>query len=635
MNLQRCQNGHYYDGDRYASCPHCEYVKTEPASIQMSIAENNGITMPFSENRDEDVFEDDIPAELPSELSFFKLTEKLGTGSTGTVYRLEQKQAYAVKVIPRCSEQTSDRAKHEYDVAKELMDDRHFPNYYGMYQTDSHIFLLQDVERSWKEYTKQNPVTLEKVVSILKDVLLAMIAMHKKGLSHMDVKPDNIFVDSYDRGRLGDFSHSVRMNKGQRHTTVIGTDRFVAPEIILGQEYSGKEDMYSFGITMYMILTGGKCPYDYTGRIPACRRREDQILGDEQVPEALLCVIQKATAFDPGDRYVNLYEMLGDYMDAAEGMDQYLIAIPVKPLWESYQTDRTNGTVDPYGQQGTRVDEVFFGAFTDRSVRGDDYGIVEIAMYEEKYKETILGQIRDEFNTLFKEKTFHKANVRENQEITVRLSSREVDIEDDTVTLTWNGDGLLFTFDYYVPEDYRKKRIPFTADVYFDGVPATKLKFYVDVVSDGSEGRSKGPGECSDFQRSDVKRAFMSYASQDRNRVTAILQGIKKARPDMDVFFDVETLRSGQNWENALYAELLDRDILFLCWSHFALASAWVEKEWRFMLRKKGIDAIEPIPMEDPRFCPPPEELKEKHFNDLQVQYRKVAEPLRDDDWGW
>lgn len=514
MNLQRCQNGHYYDGDRYASCPHCEYVKTEPASIQMSIAENNGITMPFSENRDEDVFEDDIPAELPSELSFFKLTEKLGTGSTGTVYRLEQKQAYAVKVIPRCSEQTSDRAKHEYDVAKELMDDRHFPNYYGMYQTDSHIFLLQDVERSWKEYTKQNPVTLEKVVSILKDVLLAMIAMHKKGLSHMDVKPDNIFVDSYDRGRLGDFSHSVRMNKGQRHTTVIGTDRFVAPEIILGQEYSGKEDMYSFGITMYMILTGGKCPYDYTGRIPACRRRE-------------------------------------------------------------------------------------------------------------------------EFNALFKEKTFHKANVRENQEVTVRLSSREVDIEDDTVTLTWDGDGLLFTFDYYVPEDYRKNRIPFIADVYFDGVPATKLKFYVDVVSDGSEGRSKGPGECSDFQRSDVKRAFMSYASQDRNRVTAILQGIKKARPDMDVFFDVETLRSGQNWENALYAELLDRDILFLCWSHFALASAWVEKEWRFMLRKKGIDAIEPIPMEDPRFCPPPEELKEKHFNDLQVQYRKVAEPLKDDDWEW
>ncbi len=251
-------------------------------------------------------------------------------------------------------------------------------------------------------------------------------------------------------------------------------------------------------------------------------------------------------------------------MDAAEGMDRYLIAIPVKPLWESYQTDRTNGTVDPYGQQGTRVDEVFFSAFTDRSVRGDDYGIVEIAMYEEKYKETILEQIRDEFNALFKEKTFHKANVRENQEVTVRLSSREVDIEDDTVTLTWDGDGLLFTFDYYVPEDYRKNRIPFIADVYFDGVPATKLKFYVDVVSDGSEGRSKGPGECSDFQRSDVKRAFMSYASQDRNRVTAILQGIKKARPDMDVFFDVETLRSGQNWENALYAELLDRDILFL-----------------------------------------------------------------------
>lgn len=696
MKLERCPNGHFYDSDRYIQCPHCSRNNYEEGVVKTSgnIAGDRTVTIPDSclegehveqsgKDADKEIREDFHP-ELPPELSFFRLAEKLGSGRTGTVYRIEQKKEYAVKVISRCEEKSDAAAKHEFMIAEELSDDRHFPAYYGMYQTESHIFLVQDIEKSWREYTRQHSLNLEDAVVILKDILLAVIAMHKKGYLHMDIKPDNIFVDSNRRGRLGDFSHSVKMMKGQVHKTIIGTDRFIAPEILLGKEYSGKEDMYSLGITMYMILTGGKYPYDYTDREKAYRGREDQFISDLQVPETLMRVIKKATAFDPEDRYVNLYEMLGDYMDAVEGLDRYLITVPVLPVEEGYETNGTEPDYlsvplpasgekksgceeNPYlydipcdcsvvlrhdmnpqvkrmdadtmqnysGYSGTRVDEVCFSAFTDQSVRGDNYGIVEIAMYVESCRKQILEQIREEFQH-FKEKIFHKTSVRENQEITVVLSSKEVDIEDDRMTMKWNGESLLFTFDYYVPEDYSKNRIPFTADVYFDGVPATKLKFYVDVVNceDGKCIRMNHQ-ECSEFQRNDVKSAFLSYASQDRNRVTAILQGIQKARPDMDVFFDVETLRSGQNWEKMLYTELLQRDVLFLCWSHFAQASVWVEKEWRFMLTKKGVQAIEPIPMEDPQFCPPPEELKEKHFNDLLVQYRKVAEPLKEDDWEW
>lgn len=57
------------------------------------------------------------------------------------------------------------------------------------------------------------------------------------------------------------------------------------------------------------------------------------------------------------------------------------------------------------------------------------------------------------------------------------------------------------------------------------------------------------------------------------------------------------------------------RDILFLCWSHFARQSKWVNAEWRYAFEKKGIDSIEPVPIESPAVCPP-EELRKKHFND-------------------
>ena len=90
----------------------------------------------------------------------------------------------------------------------------------------------------------------------------------------------------------------------------------------------------------------------------------------------------------------------------------------------------------------------------------------------------------------------------------------------------------------------------------------------------------------------------------------------KSIRPDLDIFFDVESLRSGEDWEQKLYSAISARDLLYLCWSHFARESRWVEAEWRYALKTKGPDAIEPIPLEMPDECPPPEELRQKHFSD-------------------
>ena len=87
----------------------------------------------------------------------------------------------------------------------------------------------------------------------------------------------------------------------------------------------------------------------------------------------------------------------------------------------------------------------------------------------------------------------------------------------------------------------------------------------------------------------------------------------------MDIFFDIENLRSGDDWESVLRKEIENRDILYLCWSHNAKQSKWVDAEWRYALLCKGIDSIEPIPIEQPEICPPPEELKKLHFNDKML----------------
>ena len=129
-----------------------------------------------------------------------------------------------------------------------------------------------------------------------------------------------------------------------------------------------------------------------------------------------------------------------------------------------------------------------------------------------------------------------------------------------------------------------------------------------------------------DVERNDVTSAFVSYASKDRDRVAAIVQGMKKARPDLDVFFDVESLRSGQKWKETLQNEINKSSVLFLCWSRSAKESEWVDFEWRYALEKKGEDFIDPIPIEPPEFCPPPVELQQKHFNDRMIYVIKALE---------
>lgn len=119
------------------------------------------------------------------------------------------------------------------------------------------------------------------------------------------------------------------------------------------------------------------------------------------------------------------------------------------------------------------------------------------------------------------------------------------------------------------------------------------------------------------------RKAFASYASEDRDQVLARIQGIQKAAPSLEVFLDVVRLRSGQYWEQELWKEIPASDIFYLFWSRNAKASAWVEKEWRCAYQAKGLDFIDPIPIEAPEKAPPPPELAAKHFNDPFLAYMR------------
>lgn len=267
---------------------------------------------------------------------------------------------------------------------------------------------------------------------------------------------------------------------------------------------------------------------------------------------------------------------------------------------------------DPFFRSIPRpeISKVYFSAVAPKVFIKDEYTMIHLVMYEKAFR-SIVNEITADYETDVKETRSGMLKVTEEARVRVVLSSPDVEIEDCEEEKIWQGEYLVFGFAVELPGNYAKKQILFTAAVYINDIIATKLKF---IVKCSSWRKQKIMAD-----REDVLSAFVSYASQDRNRVARIIQGMRKARPDMDIFFDIENLRSGESWQNTLQTEIDRRDILFLCWSHFAKQSKWVDTEWRYAFNQKGADGIEPIPLESPSVCPPPEELSKKHFNDKML----------------
>lgn len=253
------------------------------------------------------------------------------------------------------------------------------------------------------------------------------------------------------------------------------------------------------------------------------------------------------------------------------------------------------------------LDKVQFSAVAPKTFVKGDYSVIEILMYEETFRHVVQEAI-DNVDDPVKETKSGFLTAEREAKITVMISSPDFEIEDNTESQIWKGGYLNFSFAVEVPEQYKKRQILFVASVYINDIIATRLKFVA---------KCKSLIEQKiEVTREDVLSAFVSYASQDRNRVAMIIQGMKKARPDMDIFFDVDSLRSGDDWEEALWREIDKRDVLFLCWSKYVRDSKWVDAEWRYAFKNKGPDSIEPVPIDPPGSCPPPDELSRKHFND-------------------
>ena len=103
----------------------------------------------------------------------------------------------------------------------------------------------------------------DTVTGIFMEIAHALHYLHENGIVHRDIKPDNVLLDQTLRCKLCDFGLArygdTLTDNDALPMTICGTDEFMAPEVIFGEPYDCRADVYSFGLLMAEVLCK-RCP---------------------------------------------------------------------------------------------------------------------------------------------------------------------------------------------------------------------------------------------------------------------------------------------------------------------------------------------------------------------------------------
>ncbi|MCB0169092.1 MAG: protein kinase, partial [Anaerolineae bacterium] len=193
---------------------------------------------------------------------------KIGTSRLGTLLKatdMQLKHTVAVKILsPALSEQTLKRFTRQ---ARQLIDlDQ--PQVVKVYEVGSEANYTFIVEEFVTDPTLQDlltadtqPLSVDQSLDIALDITLALEYIHSRGVTHGNLKPENIFLTEHGV-KLGGIGLG-RLEEGRNlleapllHLTAA----YLAPEQILGQPVDARTDLYALGVVLYQLFTG-QLPY--------------------------------------------------------------------------------------------------------------------------------------------------------------------------------------------------------------------------------------------------------------------------------------------------------------------------------------------------------------------------------------
>jgi serine/threonine protein kinase len=291
----------------------------------------------------------------------YELRGVLGRGGMAEVrdgWDIRLDRPVAVKLLyPVFTTQPDNRMRFEVEArAAAALNHPHIVSIHdsGEHAGMPYIVMERLSELTLADVIARGPLPQPQVRSILDEVLSALSAAHAAGILHRDIKPANILFSPSGHAKVADFG--IAKSAASAHTVtgqIVGTMAYLSPDRIAGRPASVADDLYAVGAVGYEALAGRRAfPQENLAELaraisdgappPLRGLRPD-------VDPALVAVIERAMARDPGWRFGSADEMRGALTGPA--------ATPVRPATRVLAAplpDPTTMVVAPTRNRSTR-----------------------------------------------------------------------------------------------------------------------------------------------------------------------------------------------------------------------------------------------------------------------------------------
>ena len=247
--------------------------------------------------------------------------EELGAGAGSRVFlvrREEDSREYALKVAQVGSGRTRcylDQARNEFRVAG-MLDHPSLVRFHCL-ETDAGWFSKPTTVKLLAEYVPGRtmdllpPQSVDRLTHVFAQVASAVAHMHRRGVVHADLKPNNLILGTGSNVKVIDYG--VSQPPGQQREPLHTTPEFMAPETTTRRLLNEKTDIYSFGATMYRLTTFRLPPSTLNAAVLGERgfERQYRTAGalNPQVPPALSELIRACMRFEPKRRPASMKDV--------------------------------------------------------------------------------------------------------------------------------------------------------------------------------------------------------------------------------------------------------------------------------------------------------------------------------------
>ncbi|MCU0673274.1 MAG: serine/threonine protein kinase [Myxococcota bacterium] len=283
-------------------------------------------------------------------LDGYTLSERIGAGATGVVYRASRdgdSRPYAVKVLNEAlGHIKSLRRRFEREArALSRLTHGHIVDIADFGVTEDAVFIAMEFLRgdTLEDRLQRSPLDPDVSLRLMRQILEGLAFAHEQQIVHRDLKPANVFLverQAVEKGgdatpwvKILDFGLAKFLSIDElsqegtltRKGRVVGTPAYMAPEQITGVSLDVRADVYAAGVLFFELLADRR-PFDYDRRSQLLRAhlfepvpKLSDVRAELEVDPKLESVLRRALAKDPQERFPDARAFLDALVPFGEG----------------------------------------------------------------------------------------------------------------------------------------------------------------------------------------------------------------------------------------------------------------------------------------------------------------------------